>query len=100
MLTQAVKCNFSVGNSISRKEMILRRSEMRNKVSPLRYLPPILVIKVRLMMSLLFSFISLYFREVGGERGRERKRERIVSRLHIQHGARRGAPSHDCEIMT
>ena len=32
-------------------------------------------------------------------RGADREGEKILSRLHVQPGARCGAPSQDCEIM-
>jgi len=38
--------------------------------------------------------------ECRGGRGRERGRERILRRLHSQHGDKGGTPSHDPEIMT
>jgi len=50
---------------------------------------------VLLIKDFIFYFIIFL---VG--RGRGRRRERILSRLHVQHRAWRGARSHDPEIMT
>jgi len=45
--------------------------------------------------------ISLKRKKGGrGRQGKGSRRERILSRLHAQHGAPRGAQSQDPEIMT
>jgi len=56
------------------------------------------------IFSILFLFKDLFIwekeRETAQAGGAEGKGERISSRLHTQHGARRRTQSHDPEIMT
>ena len=55
---------------------------------------------VYLLKKNLFPFFFIE-REggLGREKWRERERERILSRLHIQHGAQHGVPSLDPEFV-
>lgn len=55
MLTEAVKYThpFAQSNFTSRKQCVLRKSEMRNQIFPLGYLSPTLGIRVMFMMKLL-----------------------------------------------
>ena len=51
-------------------------------------------------MSYYFFFFEKEIEKERWERGSERGREKILSKLHTQHGALNRALSHNCEIMT
>ena len=60
---------------------------------------------VKLQKTLIFLFLKILFiymekRESIEGRERERGGERVLSRFHAKHGARRRAQSHDSKIMT
>ena len=72
--------------------------------SPILSIEPILkkIQKTHWKKITIFHFLKIlliYFRERECE-GRGRGRERILSRVHAQHRAQRGAWSHNPEIMT